>query len=685
MAYIQIEIEGLTQRFDYTESIHGEVVYDINSDEVGIIRESERKSFEQEVEWMDAFTPHMACFLKQEEDEVKEADRKYQALASLIIYDEFVNAVNDESTSERIISNLATKIEEKKEELKANGPINTKAINISDKVHSEILWAKGKRMVRVRSEKIKNHNRWFGKKQVQQQIEAGNKKENKTNTKTLKPTEIKLFKKEFWSEDGTINETFEAINNDLHKDFFEDNSKLNSSVEAKLLRYTTEAAADAKLDWSDKKELKAGAKATGSYSLAEASGDFSVSIPDQYGFGLMQYCKNIAPKAIDDDYTEIFLKIVLGIEGSAFVGVCASVSAEMGLSVTKGNENASAQAGLDMFAGAKGEAKTTFEFQMMFVDDAVMDTMREQLQTVGERGDKLVSSKEIETKKLSKWEKVGSLEIGGFAAAGAGIAAVFVVEYFEGRLRYQAKVALVVKVGGGAFMKGFVDAGLVGKFILTVAHSLNWKNMSDALDKQTELLYHTIMNNCFYLKRTVAEVYGELEGKFKEIMEFIDKMDGFTGAGLESLKIVDDKLDELIPGYTSYKQYDMSFIVLKASYTHYKELKAKNKAIATVLSAKDDKLRWNYATWQMKVNLIYDMRNGLNDWVDDFTDEERGDAVLTVLDSARNKEEFEKIVKGLKVLDEGINRVVVKIEDLIRNNQKSRYNEIKIRYQYAEL
>ncbi|PCH67242.1 MAG: hypothetical protein COC06_11610, partial [Bacteroidales bacterium] len=67
---------------------------------------------------------------------------------------------------------------------------------------------------------------------------------------------------------------------------------------------------------------------------------------------------------------------------------------------------------------------------------------------------------------------------------------------------------------------------------------------------------------------------------------------------------------------------------------HYKKLGAKNKALATVLSAKNDKLRWNYATWQMKMNLIYDMRKGLNDWLDDFTDEERGDAVLTVLESS---------------------------------------------------
>ncbi|MGQ1911722.1 hypothetical protein ACT3CE_18325 [Marinifilum sp. RC60d5] len=678
MAYIELEIEGQTQKYEYDESIQGDVVYDINTEEVGIIRTDQKAAFQQEVDWMDAFAPYMASFQKKEEDEAKEEERVYLALATLIIYDEFVNASDDEAAD--IISNLDAKINEKKEELKSEGPINTSAVNISDKVHSEIIWAEGKRMVRVRSDKIKNHNRWFGRKQVQQQIEAGNQTENQKAAKTAKSAEIKILEKKFWSKDRAINDKFEAINEDLHKDFFEDNNNINSSVEAKLLRFTTEAAADAKLDWTDKKELKATAKASGSFSIAEGTGNFSVALPDEYGFGLMQYCKSILPSAIDDDYTEIFFKIILGLEGSAFVGICASVSGEIGLSVTEGKENASAQAGLDIFAGAKGEAKATFEMSMMFVEDYVMDAMRDRLKTVGDRGDEVVSSKDIESEKLSKWEKLGSAEIGGFVAAGAGITGVFAVGYFDGRLRYQAKIALVVKVGGGTFMKGFVDAKLVGKFILTVAHGLNWKNISDALDKPTQLLYHTIMNNCFYLQRTVAEVYGELEDKFREIMEFIEKMDGFTGAGLESLKIVDDKLDELIPGYTSYKQYNMGFIILKATYTHYKGLKAKNKAIATVLSAKNDQSRWNYATWQMKVNLIYDMRNGLNDWVDDFSDKERGDAVLTVLKSARNKVEFIKIITGIEnpTLSD---RDKVDIRGMLTYGQQlEEYNVLEIRY-----
>ena len=106
----------------------------------------------------------------------------------------------------------------------------------------------------------------------------------------------------------------------------------------------------------------------------------------------------------------------------------------------------------------------------------------------------------------------------------------------------------------------------------------------------------------------------------------------------------------------------------------------KEAAIALVEEAQQNKIRWNYATWQMKVNLIYDMRNGLNDWVDDFTDEERGDAVLTVLDSARNKEELKKIMKGLK--DPLIvSRDKVYIEDF-ESLDINRYRLIKAKFNY---
>lgn len=84
----------------------------------------------------------------------------------------------------------------------------------------------------------------------------------------------------------------------------------------------------------------------------------------------------------------------------------------------------------------------------------------------------------------------------------------------------------------------------------------------------------------------------------------------------------------------------------------------------------------------MKVNLIYDMRNGLNDWVDDFSDEERGDAVLTVLKSSRNNKEFEKILEGIENPKREFNRDNVFIRELLVSSQVSEWEMLKLNYNF---
>ena len=108
----------------------------------------------------------------------------------------------------------------------------------------------------------------------------------------------------------------------------------------------------------------------------------------------------------------------------------------------------------------------------------------------------------------------------------------------------------------------------------------------------------------------------------------------------------------------------------------------KEAAIALVEEAQQNKIRWNYATWQMKVNLIYDMRNGLNDWVDDFTDEERGDAVLTVLGSARNEKEFGKVMYTLKKSEKDLGIEPVNVAELLIDKQHDTLMEIKTKFNY---
>ncbi len=82
----------------------------------------------------------------------------------------------------------------------------------------------------------------------------------------------------------------------------------------------------------------------------------------------------------------------------------------------------------------------------------------------------------------------------------------------------------------------------------------------------------------------------------------------------------------------------------------------------------------------MKVNLIYDMRSGFSDKFDSYTNEERGEAVLAVLESSRHATEFNKMIKGLKEGDIIQAREVVSIPDLLTNSQKSIYETLKLRF-----
>ncbi len=78
------------------------------------------------------------------------------------------------------------------------------------------------------------------------------------------------------------------------------------------------------------------------------------------------------------------------------------------------------------------------------------------------------------------------------------------------------KAGIVVEGGAGLFIKGAVNPILIGKFILTVANGMNWKNISDVFDETAQIMYHTVMNNCFYLGKKVEEVYGEIYQSVQE-------------------------------------------------------------------------------------------------------------------------------------------------------------------------
>ncbi|WP_027471236.1 hypothetical protein [Saccharicrinis fermentans] len=156
----------------------------------------------------------------------------------------------------------------------------------------------GVRMVRVRSEKIKNHNRWFNRKQVKQQIFKENRENNKkVDNNVIKTAECNFFKKEIWKEDGGLVDSLEDFNRSCNNEFFTDNAVIDSNVSAQFLRYSTEAVLDSKAVLNkDNVDLK--------------------------------------------------------------IGACASVSTDLGLKCSRGERpEAVAQAGVELFAGAKSKKR----------------------------------------------------------------------------------------------------------------------------------------------------------------------------------------------------------------------------------------------------------------------------------------------------------------------------------------
>ncbi len=113
---------------------------------------------------------------------------------------------------------------------------------------------------------------------------------------------------------------------------------------------------------------------------------------------------------------------------------------------------------------------------------------------------------------------------------------------------------------------------------------------------------------------------------------------------------------------------------------HNQQYDLKMAAINAVETAQREN-RWLYATWQMKVNLIYDMRMG-DSGLGGLTEERKEDAVITVLESARNDWEFDKIVKNLKEPKLGSGRESVSIENLLDFGQETRYKQLLIKFNF---
>ncbi len=454
MAFIEVNIDGESRKYEYTESIQGDPAYNINDDTVAIIKESKQEDLENEIEWIDAFKPYMECFLTPEKDKAKETERKYKVRAVMCVFEEFVNSEDDYELAKSIIDNLDSKIDSKIQEFKDDDNLYKSVCAAGHKLKNgdikEIYWTKGQRMIRVRNSRVNGLTIWYPRQVVEQQIRREAAEAQQEPNKMAREAELKIFEKKFWDENGSLTAGIDDFNKKCNVGFFEDNDILDSSLGAQFLRYSSESAFGAGISWTDKIEAKASAKAEGSFALAQAQGSFSVHLPNEDGFGLMQFLKQEAPDFVKDDFTEIFMKVTLTTTGSAFLGACASVSLDLGVSVTEDKKaEGVAQAGVEIFAGAKAQAEAKFSIDTMFVEDDKLDVVRKKTGTVKERGNKIISSKG-----LGEWSSLGDASLGAYGAVGVGFEATFKCGYINSvGFYYQAKI--------GATLNTFIKYHLI--------------------------------------------------------------------------------------------------------------------------------------------------------------------------------------------------------------------------------
>ncbi len=118
------------------------------------------------------------------------------------------------------------------------------------------------------------------------------------------------------------------------------------------------------------------------------------------GLNLIDFLKNVDNKIIDDDCTEIFLLLQLTTKGSAFVGVCGSVSMDLGVSVKESDKSGGLETGVELFAGAKAGADSTLALKMKLISDEDINMEMNGNRTA------LDAALEFGTEEAYKWGKV---------------------------------------------------------------------------------------------------------------------------------------------------------------------------------------------------------------------------------------------------------------------------------------
>jgi hypothetical protein len=636
-----------------------ELLFDPVTQEFVLVNPSDFGAVKKDIDAFDAFKPYMEAFNPSHKGNEKEQAAEIKAV--LAVMKEFIDAKNDEE-SDKVIKELAKKIEEKKKEY-----LGAANVAQGNKMKSgeikEYLWASASktvrsRIVRMRTKKVsykwktykldtKKLNEEAAKEKAHKEKEKSAQEEkNKTSNRILKhlkkpekEVELNLLEEKLFEVDGTLMTL-------VDRNFFTDIDQIDAGVGAQMFRATAECAVESVIDWKNHK-IKSSLKASGTASLIQGKGHFTVYLPDYDGLDLWATLRKIDPKLVKSNAKPLYLAFKANIEGSGFVGVCASIGLETGISLgepkKKGSAEAVADASLDLFAGAKASAELSLSGLMKLIDD------------------KQVAQK-------AEWAVLGSVSWSAFAAAGIGLTLGFKIGYYNGLFQYESKIGVVLKLGLGTAIKGTIDPIKIGQFVYTVAVSVDWLNLSDILDDKVYSLFDSFMRDCLYTGKAIKDVAKEMQDHLPQIMSATSEV---LEEELGILKKIDDSFDQYIPGYSGYKTHKAAFLLLKSTYNFLREVNTeksiKDNTITQVNFIEQGK-RWKYASWQMKVNFITDMTQGMS-LFSKYSESERQRAMLSVFRSARNSSEFKKIYI-----------CVTNADELFSDDRKDEFENLKTRF-----
>jgi hypothetical protein len=632
-----------------------EILFDPVTQNFVLINPSDLGSIIKDINSFDAFKPYMTAFIP-----VKNANEKDQAAqikAVLAVMKDFIDA-KDDAEGDKIIKEIDKRIKDAKTEILKAGNV-AKGNKIKSGEIKEYFLATGNKMVRIRSNKIKQHWRTykFDTNKYNEDLEkARNAKEKKNNNnsssnrlwnylkKPEKEAEIKLFEKVFFDKGDQVY----SIGN---TNFFEASNQIDAGLGAQFLRYASEASAGAVIDWKNHK-VKVSGKIEGTAALIQGNGHFTLFLPEYNGLDVWAALRKVDPNLVKSNAKPLYLMIKINIAGSGFVGVCASLGTEIGVNVgnwtekdSKEKDKAEAKAGasLDLFAGAKASADISGSGCMKIVDDKGIA-------------------------QTASWEELGSISWGAYAAAGIGVTVGFKVGYWESRFRYEAAIGVVLKLGAGTSIKGTIAPINIGKFLYTVAVSVDWLHLSDIFEGKVHDLFQSIMLNCLYSEKAIEDVVKEIYDYIPQIMSTGTE---YTEYSLNIFKYVDDTFDKYIPGYSGFKKYSATFLILKSTYHIVRNINTethlKDNAISQAIIFEKIK-RWQYATWQIKVNMVSDMTQGMSA-LSKYSDSDRQNAMLSVFKSARNSTEFKKMYT-----------CITNADSLFTDSQKNAFEQLKLKF-----